>query len=173
MTTNGGEIAFVTRACNPSGFLVKAVASEPSRRSHGEKENSRMTLIAGDEVRTLRLSLLPQFRAATEELLTVSGNHGWEHNDWFTKPLTNFDAARNLLDRVGWFEREPELEVDIDVSAVRPTLVVALREQLDGECHLMDTHDPGQRAKARARASAIERLAGRLGLDIGEARDDA
>jgi DNA-binding CsgD family transcriptional regulator len=77
----------------------------------------------------------------------------------FPETLAAFDLARSLLADVGWEPRDPEVDVELYLGRGREGAVVkALRENLDTQRYLTDTHDDAQRERAEAAVTTVELL---------------
>jgi hypothetical protein len=86
-----------------------------------------MTAIPAAAVLRLREALYSQLGKVAEELDQIVVSAGRAHDDW-SEPVARFDRTRALLDVLGWNERDPELDVEIDLDRHRRVIVEALSE---------------------------------------------
>ncbi|HYM53920.1 MAG TPA: hypothetical protein VES97_01050 [Solirubrobacteraceae bacterium] len=121
-----------------------------------------MTIIPADDVPRLREALYGQLGDVAEGLASVTRTPGrGVHSEW-AEPMTRFDLNRALLDQVGWNDRDPEQDAEIDLDIHWETIETALRWDLDTYRRLADTTDAPQRERATANIAAIERLLSEL-----------
>lgn len=123
--------------------------------------------IPADIVRELRSALYVAMSGAAEELATLGYERGTTFARWQTWTAT-FDRARSLLDRIGWQDREPETDVQLDTDVHRRALTDTLAADLRLMRSIADDSDSGlaDRAGWAARARAVEGFALSAGLDL-------
>ena len=129
-----------------------------------------MTTIPAAAVPRLRGALYSQLGKVADELDQIVVMARRAKDDW-SEPVARFDRTRVVLDVIGWNERDPERNVEIDLDRHRRVIVEALRDELDGERYLMSEKGQGaerQRQNARARALTIEAWAESVGLKLDE-----
>jgi ElaB/YqjD/DUF883 family membrane-anchored ribosome-binding protein len=129
-----------------------------------------MTAILAAAVPRLREALYSQLCKVAEELDEIVSSTGRALDDW-SVPVARFDRTRAALDVLGWNERSPEHDMEIDLDEHRQVIVDALCDELDTEHYLMSEKGPAakrQRQKARARARTIEAWAESVGLKLDE-----
>jgi|HubBroStandDraft_2_1064218.scaffolds.fasta_scaffold06985_2 hypothetical protein len=98
--------------------------------------------VPAEIVEHLRCGLHMELGHATEEIATLSTLSDREtYPDWYAEPLEQLDAARALLDAVGWSTTDNPEPVEIDLDQHQPILVAALAGLLEIERDLMDV-DP-------------------------------
>lgn len=126
-----------------------------------------MTTIPADAVAQLREALYSELGNVAEEVDAIVVTSGRARDDW-SPPVPRFDRARALLDELGWNERDPERDVEVDLDCHRQVIVEALSEALEGERYLMNEqgrHAGRQRRNSRARAATIEAFMTAAGLE--------
>jgi hypothetical protein len=127
-----------------------------------------MTNIPAEAVLRLREALYSQLGYIAEELASLARTPGREINDEWSEPVARFDRTRALLDQIGWSERDPEQDVEIDLDRHRQVILAALNDHLSIERYLMSEegdHAAGQRQRAHARALTIESFMAAAGLE--------
>jgi hypothetical protein len=127
-----------------------------------------MTTIPAEAVIRLREALYSQLGYIAEELASLARTPGREINDEWSEPVARFDRTRALLDQIGWNERDPEPDVEIDLDQHRQEIVAAFSDHLEIERYLMSEqgdHAAGQRQRAQARALTIETFMAAADLD--------
>jgi hypothetical protein len=132
------------------------------------KEEPMMTTIPADAVLRLREALYSQLGDVAEELASADRRPGREIHDEWSTAVARFDRTRALLDEIGWSERDPEHDVEIDLDAHRQAIVAALSEQLEAEHYLMAEQGQAvekQRERARCHALTIEAFMAATGLE--------
>jgi hypothetical protein len=122
----------------------------------------RLSTIPADSVLRLRQALYTQLAGAAEELARAASRPGRERREECAEQVAHLDLVRGLLDAIGWRERDPEPDIALDLGRHRPTIITALREHLDIERDLVDTHNEGQRERAMTNAAAIEAILSKL-----------
>ncbi len=125
-----------------------------------------MTTIPASAVVQLREALYSELGNVSQELDEIVVMAGRAQDDW-TEPVARFDRARALLDEIGWNERDPERDVEIDLDRHREVIEEALSDALDRERFLMSEQGQGaaqQRSRARARAATVEAFMAAAGL---------
>ena len=126
-----------------------------------------MTTIPADAVLRLREALYGQLGDVAEELASASRQPGREVHDEWSGAVARFDRTRALLDEIGWSERDPERDAEIDLDQHRQVIVVALSDQLEAEHYLMAEQGQTaaqQRQRARGHALTIESFMSAAGL---------
>lgn len=118
-----------------------------------------MTVIPADAVLRLREALYGQLGNVAEELASAERDPAREAHGAWAEPVARFDRARALLDQIGWNERDPEHDAQIDLDQHRAVILEALTEALENERYLLD--QPGnlaepQRQRAYGHALIIE-----------------
>ncbi len=97
-----------------------------------------------------------------------------QHGERFAEPVAHFDRTRRLLDEIGWSERNPERDAEIDLDQHRQAIIEALTDQLAVERDMVATgrkdRDEVQRQLASARAHTITTWAQRVGLQLDASR---
>lgn len=114
---------------------------------------------------TVPASTLDVLRDALLELLTgcIEDMATEARTPKFPETLAAFDMARSLLTDVGWEPRDPEADVELYLGRGRDRAVVkALRDNLDTQRYLTDTHDDGQRGRAEAAVANLKLLLSRI-----------
>ncbi len=129
-----------------------------------------MTTIPAVAVPRLREALYSELGNVAGELDEIVVTNERAQDDW-SEPVARFDRARALLDVLGWNERDPERDVEVNLDRHREVIEDALSAELDRERFL--TSEQGhaaerQRRKARARALTIEAWAESVGLKLDE-----
>ena len=129
-----------------------------------------MIAVPAAAVLRLREALYGQVGKVADEISEIVVTPWRADEDW--SPLVaRFDRTRVLLDEVGWNERDPERDIQIDLDRHRQVIVEALSDELDGERYLMSEKGRGakkQRKRAQARAATIETWAESAGLKLDE-----
>jgi hypothetical protein len=126
-----------------------------------------MITIPAEAVLRLREALYSQLGEVAEELASADRRPGREIHDEWSVAVGRFDRTRALLDEIGWSERDPELDADIDLDQHRQVIVVALSDQLEAERYLMAEQGQTaaqQRQRARGHALTIESFMSAAGL---------
>lgn len=127
-----------------------------------------MTTIPAAAVLRLREALYGQLGDVAEELASAERTPGREIlGDWY-EPVARFDRTRALLDAIGWSERDPEPDVEVDLEAHRQVIVTALSDQMEAERHLMAERGQAaekQRQRACLHALIIESFMAAIGLE--------
>jgi len=126
-----------------------------------------MTTIPAEAVVQLREALYSELGNVAQELDEIVVTAERVHDGW-SDPVARFDRTRALLDEIGWNERDPERDAEINLDRHRQVIKEALSEALEGEHHLMSEKGEGavqQRSRARARAATIEAFMAAAGLD--------
>jgi hypothetical protein len=127
-----------------------------------------MTSIPAEAVLRLRDALYGQLGHIANELAFVARTPRHKINDEWSEAVEHFDRTRALFDAIGWKERDPEQDVEIDLDQHRQVIVTALSDQLGIEHDLMSEqgdHAAGQRQRAHARARTIETFMAAAGLE--------
>jgi hypothetical protein len=128
-----------------------------------------MTTIPAKAVLRLREALYGELGDVAEELASVSRRpRARQQRDKWAQPVARFDRTRALLDGIGWVQRDPEQDVEIDLDRHRQAIVEALTAALEGERHLMaerGARAKQQRRNAHARAVRIEAFMTAAGLE--------
>jgi hypothetical protein len=122
--------------------------------------------IPAEDVLRLREALYMQLGDIAEDLASAARPPGREASDEWPKLVARFDRTRAVLDAIGWSERDPEADAALDLAVHRPTIVAALREDLETERDMMDTDNERQRERATTNAAAIERLLTELNREV-------
>lgn len=102
--------------------------------------------IPAEGVRGLRSGIRGRLAVAQQQV-EDAGSHGER-----AEGRAHLTFVRDLLDVLGWEDREPE--VDVPVEPVR----AVLRKHLAKERELADTHDEDQRERAEVMVQAIEHM---------------
>jgi hypothetical protein len=126
-----------------------------------------MISIPAEAVVQLREALYSELGKVAQELDEIVVTTGRAQDDW-SPPVARFDRTRALLDEIGWNERDPERDVEINPDRHRRVMVEALSEAREGEHYLMSEkgeHAAQQRRNAHARAATIEAFMAAAGLD--------
>jgi hypothetical protein len=128
-----------------------------------------MTTIPAEAVLRLREALYGELGDVAEELASVSRRpRARQQRDKWAQHLARFDRNRALLDEIGWVQRDPERDTEIDLARHRQAIVEALTAALESERHLMaeqGARAEQQRRNAHARAVTIESFMAAAGLD--------
>jgi hypothetical protein len=127
-----------------------------------------MTTIPAAAVLRLREALYSELGNAAAEIDAIRVTPRRAHDDW-SPPVARFDRTRALLDELGWNERDPEHDTEINLDQHRQVIVAALNAQLEVEHHLMSEKGDAaktQRQRAYARALTIETWAKSIGLEL-------
>jgi hypothetical protein len=127
-----------------------------------------MITIPADAVLRLREALYSQLGDVAEELASADRRPGREVHDEWSEAVARFDRTRALLDEIGWSERDPERDVEVDLDRHRHVIVDALSDQLDAEHFLMAEHGQAaekQRQRARDHALTIASFMAAAGLE--------
>ena len=95
-----------------------------------------MSTIPAAAVAQLRVALHSELGNVAQELDEIVVTSGRARDDW-SPPVARFDRTRSLLDELGWNERNPERDIDIDLDRHRQVIVEGLREALESERYLM------------------------------------
>lgn len=83
--------------------------------------------IPAELVALVRSALFTELGSAAEDTAHVVEQHDHEdHPERFAEPLQQHDAARTLLDAIGWQSAEPPADVQVDLHAHRAALAAAL-----------------------------------------------
>jgi hypothetical protein len=125
--------------------------------------------IPADAVLQLRGALYSELGDVAEELASAVRPPEREASDEWPKLVARFDRTRAVLDVIGWTERDPERDVEIDLDLHRRVIVDALSDALEGERDLMlEEGDAAkeQREHAGQRAKVIEAFAASVGLEV-------
>lgn len=117
--------------------------------------------IPAETVARVRSGLYDEIQDATGEVYDAIGMAGYEEAaEQYVKPFLRLDAARALLDIVGWEITEQPIPVATDLYAHRDVLLRAVHRDLDYQ--LMRSEDTGasqeQRATARTRHALLDDL---------------
>ncbi len=126
-----------------------------------------MTTIPAEAVVRLREALHSELGNVAQELDEIVVTSGRAHDDW-SPPVARFDRTRVLLDEIGWNERDPERDAEIDADQHGQVIVAALSDLLESERYLMAEEGPAvekQRQRASAHALTIETFMAAAGLD--------
>jgi hypothetical protein len=129
-----------------------------------------MITIPADAVLRLREALYGQLGDVAEELATVDRRpraDREQRNEW-AEPVARFDRTRALLDEIGWCDRDPEQNAEIDLNQHRPIIKAALSADLDAEQYLMAEQGQAakqQRQRARRHILTIESFMTAAGLE--------
>jgi hypothetical protein len=129
-----------------------------------------MTAIPAAAVPRLREALYSELGNVAGELDEIVVTNERAQDDW-SEPVARFDRTRAVLDVLGWNERDPEHDVEIDLDRHREVIEDALSAELDRERFLMSEKGQAaerQRQNARARALTIESWAASVGLKLDE-----
>jgi hypothetical protein len=79
-------------------------------------------------------------------------------------PVARFDHVRAVLDSIGWEQRDPEPDVEVDLSWHGQAVREALARELDSMLYLSEEVDGGQQREwATGNAELIERFIAELG----------
>ncbi len=115
---------------------------------------STILIVPAEIVGHLRCGLHMELGHAAEEIATLSTLRDREsYPGWYAEPLQQLDAARALLDAVGWNTIDNPKPVEIEVDRHRPILVAALICLLEIESDLVDV-DPSFEGAVRQRRRA-------------------
>jgi hypothetical protein len=127
----------------------------PGASNQQEEPTMSTTLTVPAEIAGhLRCGLHMELGHAAEEIATLSTLRDREsYPDWYAEPLQQLDAARALLDAVGWSLTDSPEPVEIDLDQHRPILVAALTGLLEIERDLVDV-DPSFEGAERQRKRA-------------------
>jgi hypothetical protein len=104
-----------------------------------------------------------------DELDSIVVAVGRAQADW-SAPVARFDRTRALLDAIGWNERDPEPDLEVELEQHRQAMEESLSAQLDSELYLASQSGPAagkQRRRAGAYAATIQAFAEGAGLDLG------
>jgi len=128
-----------------------------------------MSTVPAAAVVQLREALYSELGNVTEEIDAIVVTSRRARDDW-SPAVARFDRTRALLDALGWNERDPERDVEVDLDRHRQVIVEALSEALEGEHYLMGEKGKRasrQRRNARARAATIEAFMDDADLERG------
>jgi hypothetical protein len=149
----------------------------PGASNQQEEPTMSITLtVPAEIVRHLRCGLHMELGHAPEEIATLSTLRDREtYPDWYAEPLQQLDAARALLDAVGWSTTDNPKPVEIEVDQHRPILVAALICLLEIERDLSDV-DPsfeGAERQRRRASRAVREIESFLAdYDLQQPEDD-
>jgi DNA-binding CsgD family transcriptional regulator len=111
----------------------------------------------------LRQAVHWEFGRASEGLVAIARTPGHlDHPEWYRRQLAQFDAARGLLDALGWSNRDqPSSEVRLDARTHGTILLSGLRRALEDSEHTGRTvrHDQ-RRRHCRRLFSIVQELVG-------------
>jgi hypothetical protein len=133
-----------------------------------EKDRLLSVTLRAEVVPLVRRGLLSDLGDAAEAIHDSIGRAGYDRAaGWYAKPLRRLDAARALLDRIGWEppDRQKAVTLCLDGPSHRATLVRGVGKELD---HVVGrTEDPDVSDATRARAEAnrvqLEKLLAAIG----------
>ena len=120
---------------------VPSLPKLPPGASNQQEEPTMSTTLTvpAEIVGHLRCGLHMELGHAAGEIATLSTLRDREsYPDWYTEPLQQLDAARALLDAVGWSLTDSPDSVEIDLDRHGPILVTALVGLLEIERDLME-----------------------------------
>jgi hypothetical protein len=122
-------------------------------------------------VRELRGALYIAMSSAAEQLASLGYERGTTLDQW-QKWTATFDRARSLLDRIGWQDREPETDVELDIDHHRRALTDTLGEDLllIRSIAADSATEPAIRPQYAERVRAVEGFALSAGLDLERER---
>lgn len=132
------------------------------------------TTIPAAVVVQLREALYLQLASVSEDIGALVVARRDVRGEW-PAPMARLDRARAVLGVIGWRDRDPERDVEIDLARHRRAMVDALRDYLPGERSLIaepGERAAGQRKRAAVRVRAVEAFAGSAGLDLDTLPDD-
>jgi hypothetical protein len=112
----------------------------PGASNQQEEPTMSTTLtVPAEIVGHLRCGLHMELRYAAGEIAALSTLRDREScPDWYAEPLQQLDAARALLDAIGWSLTDSPEPVEIDLDQHRPIFVAALTGLLEIELDLAD-----------------------------------
>jgi hypothetical protein len=138
----------------------------PGASNQQEEPTMSTTLtVPAEIVGHLRCGLHMELGHAAGEIATLSTLRDREsYPDWYVEPLQQLDAARALLDAVGWSLTDSPEPVEIDLDQHRPIFVAALTGLLEIERDLTDV-DPsfeGAERQHKRASRAVREIEGFL-----------
>jgi hypothetical protein len=121
-------------------------------------------------VALVRFGLLSELSKTAKEIREALGRVGYDEDaEWYVAPLAHQDAARALLEVVGWENIENAQPVRVYLDIHREALVRAVRNSLDHEeTRAMNPDTPEEeRAMAEASWALLEELLAAIGGQAG------
>jgi len=112
--------------------------------------------IPADVVVQLREGLFSQLGDVAQGLAAVIVRPAGARRREWVEPVALFDRARAVLDLIGWEQRDPEPDVEVDLHPHRRAIEAALCRELETQWNLAETDDPHQREWATTNAAVIE-----------------
>jgi hypothetical protein len=113
-------------------------------------------VIPADVVVQLREGLFSQLGDVAQGLDAVIVRPAAARRREWVEPVALFDRARAVLDLIGWEQRDPEQEVEVDLHRHRRAIEEALCRELETQWHLAEADDPHLREWATTNAAVIE-----------------
>ena len=110
----------------------------------------------------LRVGLHVELGAACETISQIVNTPGREeHAECYQEPLKHLDAARWLLEVIGWANTGSPTDVEVDLREHRWVLLAALESQLESETYILDdlTEHGRERGDHSARVKALREFA--------------
>jgi hypothetical protein len=90
---------------------------------------STMLTVPGGYVAYLRSGIFGEWGFAAEELSVLALGFGSSAPHGYGEPLETFDAARALLDTIGWTDENQQSDVDIDLGSYPLLVLNALKHE--------------------------------------------
>jgi hypothetical protein len=118
------------------------------------EEGGGIFTIPAETVARVRSGLFDELQHATGEVFDAIGLKGYEEAaEQYVEPFRRQDAARALLDLVGWEIVAEPVPVAIDLDAHRDVLVSAVEHDLDFQIQRSEEANASDEQRARARTN--------------------
>jgi hypothetical protein len=123
-----------------------------------------VVVVPGDVVAMLRGALFLELANVTGDLEPVVSTVAHLRARGWVEPVARFDRVRAVLDLIGWEDRDPELDVEVDMRFYGQAVRDALAVEIDAMRFLAQVDDGHRFEWAMANVGVIERfLAGLAG----------
>jgi hypothetical protein len=122
-----------------------------------------VVVVPGDVVVGLREGLFSELAHFVGDLDQVVVRPAHMREGAWVEPVARFDRARAVLDLIGWENRDPEVDVEVDMRWYGQATRDALGMELDSMRHLAEAEEGQECERAMASAGIIERFL--AGLD--------
>jgi hypothetical protein len=160
------------------GWLAEFASDDPARPAREEEYRLMLDLrasvrqvvrrsgtvaIPADVLGELREGLFSLLCDVAGDLDGVFVRPAHKRDRGWVGPVARFDRVRALLDLIGWEQRAPEPDVEVDLCWYGQAVEDALARELDSMRYLAEVDDGHQREWATRHAEVIERFLAGLG----------